>query len=119
MATELYFLLQASYAGKYAEELRKWRYLVGESTVLSPEMLRNADRLPALPEADRLPRAADLPDLVQRYRVDYIITSPPLWLDGSGGEAPREELIAGRAELLNELGYREIYHGQDYSLWQR
>ncbi|HVX12435.1 MAG TPA: DUF6077 domain-containing protein [Pirellulales bacterium] len=118
-ATERYFLLQAAYAGPYAEDLRKWRYLVGESAALSPEMLHNADRLPPLRQADRLPRLADLPELVERYRVDYIITSPPLWLDGSGGEGPRQELIASRAELLSRLGYREIYQGRDYSLWQR
>jgi hypothetical protein len=118
-ATEQYLLLQVAYAGKSADELRKLRYLVGEAATISPELFRRADELPPLPQAALLPQMADVPELIERHRVDYLITSPPLWLEGPGNDEARKELIAQRREFLRQLEYQEIYAGDDYSLWRR
>jgi hypothetical protein len=118
-ATEPYLLLQVAYAGKSADELRKLRYLVGATATISPELFRQADKLPPLPQADLLPRMAEVPELIRRHRVDYLITSPPLWLAGPGSDDLRRELIAQRGEFLRQLGYQEAYAGNEYSVWRQ
>jgi hypothetical protein len=118
-ATEQYLLLQMAYAGSHAEELRKLRYLLGATATISPDMFREAGELPPLPQSDVLPHMADIEDLIRRHRAEYLITSPPLWLDGPESQALRRELTAQRGELLQQLGYEESYAGRDYSLWQR
>ena len=71
---------------------------------------------------DYFPRPADLPALLKKYHVGYIVTPPPLWLDELGEEEKKAVLhyfLAGRANLLSRLGFRETYKGKEYSLWRR
>ncbi|HWB12515.1 MAG TPA: DUF6077 domain-containing protein [Pirellulales bacterium] len=117
-ATEQFLLLQVAYAGPYAGDLRKLRYFVGQKPTIAPEMLESVRRV-RLTQEQELPKISQVPELLRRYQAEYVITPPPLWLDGHAGEEHRRQIVAGRRRYLEQLGYHEIFAGRDYELWQR
>jgi hypothetical protein len=75
-------------------------------------------------ESSSLPSLKDVPALLDRYCVRYIVASPPPRSPQESAPAPaaeewRAELVRQRAKLFEQLGYEPAYHGREYVLWQR
>jgi hypothetical protein len=110
------FLMLVAQHGVYAPDARLRQSLTGPR----PSALRDVVRR-SLASAS-MPQLEDLPRLFDRYRVRYVITPPPAWLQGPDNPAEQDSLaqfLAERAALLRRHGFREVYAGGEYSLWKR
>jgi hypothetical protein len=70
-------------------------------------------------QSPSLPSLKDLPDLLERYRVRYIVASPLSRVPREPAAAAEDELVRQRARLFEQLGYEPVYRGEEYVLWQR
>ena len=117
-ATQRYFLSLFAHNGKFAEAAYAARLMVGQVPDLEPALLDGTVTLPTSTYRDG-PRLSDVPRLLDHYKVQYIITSPPLWISGPDRDAFIERLLSEREELFQELGFRKVYVGQEHALWKR
>jgi hypothetical protein len=62
------------------------------------------------------PKLKDLPELLKRYRVLYVVTSPVIIKEG---KAAAKEIALARAKLLQDNGFNAVYRGEEYVLWKR
>jgi hypothetical protein len=117
-ATQRYFLSLVAHNGKFAEAAYAARLMVGQKPALEPALLDGTVTLPTSAYRDG-PRLSDVPGLLDLYKVEYIITSPPLWIGGPDSDAFIKTLVGEREKLFRELGFREVYSGQEHALWKR
>ena len=116
--SDRFFLVCVAQSGRYAERLYQARMLLGHTRPIPAELLSGSVPLPQ-PALERLPRFEHAPDLLEQYRVDYVITSLPLWLSGAANNDFGRRLIAERDETLGDLGFERVYAGREHSLWKR
>jgi hypothetical protein len=117
-ASARYFLTLMAQGGRFAEQLYNARLLLGNTRLIPTDLVDGTRPVPR-PASDNLPRLDDVPRLLDQYRVDYVITSLPVWLTGPAKYQFGRRLMADRDELLRQLGFREVYSGREHSLWAR
>jgi hypothetical protein len=107
-AVERHYLGLVVSRGKLAKDLSRseWEFLEGVFGRPATEELLRSTAPPTL---------ADVPRLLKRYQVRFIVTSPGLDVP----ERLRAQLLQGREELLRENGYEAAYRGDAYVLWKR
>jgi hypothetical protein len=112
-SNERYFLMLVAQHGVYAPARRELDTLRDLGPAVSPQSVKEILASPSLPQLDTLT------PLLDRYRVRYVIPPPPVWLQGRVSPDFITRFLAARADLLRQHGFREIYPGQEYSLWKR
>jgi len=116
--SERFFLNMAAHNGRFAEAAYRARLVLGHQRPIPAAVLAGSVKFRLPPIAD-LHRLADVPELLDRYHVEYIITSPPLWLEDPDRDSLAATLLAQRDELFRELGFEEVHAGHEHSLWRR
>lgn len=116
-ASERFFLTCVLNSGRYGDLLYRSRLLVGHVRSIPAEMLEGRIALPEPPS--KLPRLTEVPALVDRFQVEYAITSLPQWLTGPDRYSFGRQLMAERDQTLVQLGFEQVYAGLEHSLWKR
>jgi hypothetical protein len=62
------------------------------------------------------PTIHDIPRLLSRYRVRFVITSPVLW---ARDHRVRDQVYKEREQMLQENGFQTAHQGREYVLWER
>jgi hypothetical protein len=105
-AAERLYLVEALRSGRLFPALPEEAWQLFVRTIGQP---------PDAPRPDPWPSLQSLPSLLDRYNVGYAIASPAL------GRTQQEIEIFSkeRDNTLAKTGFRRIYRGDQYSLWQR
>jgi hypothetical protein len=107
-AMERYYLQVVVRWGSWANGLADydWSFFARYLGPRTTEELRRGPKL----------TLGDVPDLLKRYHVEFVVTSPPLEMPP--GTSP-EQLIQQRDRLFQDNQYEVVYRGADYVLWKK